>query len=533
MINIIPQTEVRLLKTPLEKDSEHTLSWTNINNQTSYFYSRTFRSYTDFTYVKEFNNAVTVPSPYDEICSCNYLMYKNNGFTNKWFYAFITKMEYVNENMTRIYFEIDSLQTWYFNIEYHKTFVEREHVNNDTVGLHTIPEMLETGDYIDQSITIEEVHDFNLYESNSAPLVVCSVTQTGIQAIDEGVGRTYNGIYSGLINVTFPNASSAEIFMLYLDSKFSDTPVVSVFMAPYELANPDLTDWDTYTDAQHPEFTFRYKAVPESDDSSWLKNAYLKKTNYLDSNYVPRNKKLLCYPYKYFIVDNNVGVCNDYKYEYFSDSDCRFQIDGALSVGCSIKLTPIHYMNTNKNYLYSIDAPKLPTCSWVNDAYTNYLTANAVNIGVNYVGGAIDTLVNAGMGNYAGAVNGVMKEFSLVGQIYEHSKMPLVAHGGQNQGDICYSDKISYKVYKKSIKREFAEVIDSFFDKYGYKVNSLKVPNITGRRNWNYVKTVNCNFTGDLPQEDLQKIKNIFNNGITFWHNSDNFLNYSVKNDII
>ena len=155
MINIIPQSEVRLLKTPLEKDSEHTLNFSSLNDQTAYFLSKTVKTYTDFTYVRD-NQTIVVDGSYDSIYTCNYLMYRNNGFNNKYFYAFITKMEYVSENSTRIYFEIDSMQTWFFQINFNQVFIEREHVSNDTVGLHTVPENVELGDYIDQSVTQEE-----------------------------------------------------------------------------------------------------------------------------------------------------------------------------------------------------------------------------------------------------------------------------------------------------------------------------------------------------------------------------------------
>ena len=60
-------------------------------------------------------------------------------------------MEYVNENWTRIFFETDVFQTWQFQIDYKQSFVEREHVNDDTIGLHTIPENVETGEYVTNS----------------------------------------------------------------------------------------------------------------------------------------------------------------------------------------------------------------------------------------------------------------------------------------------------------------------------------------------------------------------------------------------
>ena len=68
---------------------------------------------------------------------------------------------------------------------------------------------------------------------------------------------------------------------------------------------------------------------------------------------------------------------------------------------------------------------------------------------------------------------------------------------------------------------------------FGYKVNTLKVPNITGRQNWNYVKTLGCNVIGDVPQSDLQEIKGMFNRGITIWHNPSTFMDYSQNNAIV
>ena len=68
---------------------------------------------------------------------------------------------------------------------------------------------------------------------------------------------------------------------------------------------------------------------------------------------------------------------------------------------------------------------------------------------------------------------------------------------------------------------------------YGYKVNTVKIPNVSGRRNWNFVKTINCYIDAAIPQEDLQEIKNMFNRGITIWHNASTFMDYSQSNPIV
>ena len=84
-----------------------------------------------------------------------------------------------------------------------------------------------------------------------------------------------------------------------------------------------------------------------------------------------------------------------------------------------------------------------------------------------------------------------------------------------------------------SVRAEVARTIDDFFTMFGYKVNRVKVPNITGRRNWNYVKTIGCYIDGDVPQTDMQEIKDMFNKGVTLWHNPSTFADYSQNNDII
>ena len=94
-------------------------------------------------------------------------------------------MEYVNENCTLVTFETDVYQTWMFDLVYKKSFVAREHVNDDTIGLHTIPENLETGEYIVDDVE----HDTTL---NDLVYVIQSTKST------TGVGllaTNYGGVY--------------------------------------------------------------------------------------------------------------------------------------------------------------------------------------------------------------------------------------------------------------------------------------------------------------------------------------------------
>ena len=60
--------------------------------------------------------------------------------------------------------------------------------------------------------------------------------------------------------------------------------------------------------------------------------------------------------------------------------------------------------------------------------------------------------------------------------------------------------------------------LDNYFDKYGYRVNLLKVPNVDTRPLWNYVKTTEAHVGGNFPKAYRTAIEGMLNRGVTFWH---------------
>lgn len=125
---IAPTTEIRLLKCPLTLDNKNQLTFTNKNAQYNYFNSLEYIELINATYQRK-NNVIRYPAHIDSIIQYNYCMYKNNSYLDKWFYAFITNMRYVNDNVTEITIETDVFQTWQFDINYKASFIEREMCN--------------------------------------------------------------------------------------------------------------------------------------------------------------------------------------------------------------------------------------------------------------------------------------------------------------------------------------------------------------------------------------------------------------------
>lgn len=209
-----------------------------------------------------------------------------------------------------------------------------------------------------------------------------------------------------------------------------------------------------------------------------------------------------------------------------------------------------------------------PTISYVNDVFNSWLAQNSsfleINreredlnysqtkagqqIGVvssimNMTIGAISTNaggnIASGMTNLANTgVNAISNERNHELNIQEQMATIEAQQLVPNQVSLSSSnatllgyDLLDDNIFTRyNIKSQFARKIDKYFDMYGYQTNELKVPNINNRPNWNYVKTTACNINANIPQMDLAEIKELFNSGITLWHSTTNFKNYSANN---
>jgi hypothetical protein len=161
------------------------------------------------------------------------------------------------------------------------------------------------------------------------------------------------------------------------------------------------------------------------------------------------------------------------------------------------------------------------------------MATNALGIGASALAGAMTGGVGAVIGLSAGmsSINAVTSQLT---ELYNHSIVPNTFSGNTNGGDVSTAGKMNnIYIWKMSITAQFAQILDSYFDLYGYKTNKVKTPNVAHRQNWWYTKTINANIIGNVPNDEMNKIKEAYNSGLTFWRNPSNFLNYSVSNGIV
>ena len=205
-------------------------------------------------------------------------------------------------------------------------------------------------------------------------------------------------------------------------------------------------------------------------------------------------------------------------------------------LGASIKMSPSYYtQNNGYDEEEGLIAGKFPFMNWATQYYNDWVARNSLNLTGQFVIGTIQTISSAYTANPLGVVDGLTNALGVAKQIYEHKMVPDSARGNINGADInTAQDQNGFYFYKKSIKNEFARIIDDFFTQYGYKVNRLKIPNITGRQNWNYVKTVEAIVDGlNVPEKYIKEFEGMLNHGVTFWHNPQTLKDYSQSNNII
>ena len=150
---ITPDTNIRILKVPLEISNKHQLTFQSKQAQFEYFNNLEKIELDSCSYQRK-DNIMFFPAHIDSIIEFNYCMYQNNNYSNKWFYAYITNMEYENNGTTKIYLSTDVYQTWQFDIEFKRCFIERQMIDviSDVPGANLIPEGLEIGEPKIQSL---------------------------------------------------------------------------------------------------------------------------------------------------------------------------------------------------------------------------------------------------------------------------------------------------------------------------------------------------------------------------------------------
>lgn len=303
--------------------------------------------------------------------------------------------------------------------------------------------------------------------------------------------------------------------------------------------------------------------------------------------------KLLMYPYSYVQLIDGQGNSFDIKNEYLDDTqiNVRTFTSGGLNSKQAHIVEHYRYKGVNLNYcrweLGNGVVNSFPNNLTISDEYSAaYLQGNAnqINQSVNATlnqsqlnnimaqntarasqsaslvrgvgdtigGGIFQPLVGAGngikgLGDYAANVitseqqventelqGNLTSENAIKSALAKKQDAKNVADNVSLQGgDVYFTYQNQYSGYclvYKQISDEYIRVLEDYFKKYGYAYNRIETPLLRTRKSWDYIRCIDANITGNINDNSLEKIKTIFNQGVTIWHTTD-VGNYSLNND--
>lgn len=262
------------------------------------------------------------------------------------------------------------------------------------------------------------------------------------------------------------------------------------------------------------------------------------------NGYKPRNNKLFSYPYMFLTLDC-VNDSKNYRYEYSGDGGkLHFAMFAGMSPNVEIVCCPRWYNGSRGEYDTtdgSIDMMEVnvteelvmtgfPQCAYTIDAYRAYVAQKATGDTLALMSSGIGLAGNMASGNVIGGSVGFLGMAQQVNSMVIEATKGSTSRGSQGSSSLTAMRAKDFYIKFMCVRRQYARMIDDFFDRFGYAVDTLKVPNISARPHWNYVKTHECTITGSIPADDMKKICSIFNNGITFWKNGSEVGNYALNN---
>ena len=529
---IAPDSTIKLFKNiPFDPGYNDTMYFANETAQFGWFNDRVFKTYNNVSYQRHTKNTIRLEERMDIAFNYNYMAFQNTSFEGKWFYAFVTDVEYINNLTVEIRYEIDYIQTWIHDCDFNECFILREHPTTDNYSDNLLPEPVSTGPLIYNEIRSVMYH-------TSVVLITTIDSENLVITIPANLIKGYgpldiNGMVSGCWFYKFPmtvqGMGSLVLILKAAETLKRQNDIIGLIMVADELWEDEETE--------HIE-TF---SMPTTL-----------------GNYAPRNKKLLCYPFHSLSVSRGDGNETIFQQELFKgvygglSGDATFKMWQNKSPICSIAAIPLNYKGKTVNYDAIVENLQSPQCSWISDQFSAWLAQNLMGVTLPWAKEepqkpyfssdaprlSNDSLVPSNsQGMSAGTASNIspmaegamiaIDALELVSDALQKSiTTPKDFHGMINNYLRYQIHGFKFDFAQKCITTEYARRIDKFFDMFGYSVNRVGVPSFHNRPKYTYIKTGNCSVHGMLPANAARKIEYIINKGIRFWDTSATFGNF-------
>lgn len=503
LISPVPQsTTIKLYKgIPWDATLENIRLFDTDTQRATYLSARTMGTWENCSVVS-IGKRIRIQGLYNNLVDANYLSFTNGGFgdTARTYYAFVTSVDYVNAQTVELEYEVDWIQTYLFEFNYETCLVEREHVNDDTFGLNVVPEDLDTGEFI--------VDTVNTQDFDPAVILMYVDKKEWQSNIRDNMYMPGSVVFGTMGDVTVINTTLDEL---------NDTPerVSALFMGVTAMIGSGTT--------------FFSQSFTVHEFNNFIEGTTV---------YAPQNNKVRIYPYKFCTLDNLQGDVEQFHWEDSNTpGSMTFAVEGAALPKPSMICFPIDYKNLsatdthNNNYSQQMVVyNNFPACPYVSDTFKAWVsefgTSKAITQAASVITGGMGIVGGIATGNVAGAASSATNLVNnMVGYAQEkksHQIHSLQQHGSVSESGLQYArDMIGFRVTHYSIKVKAAMRIDAFFTRYGYRVDEVKVPNIRGRANVNYVKCAVGHVGGNIATDAKLAMERALSQGTSFWHIDD------------
>jgi hypothetical protein len=510
---ITPSSTVRFLNVPFSPSQNNVLTFPSVASQVAYMETKVVNSISGCTYIRESDGEyLRVNKVVDQLYNCNYVMFQNTQFGEKWFYAFIEKLKYKNGSVTDIILKMDVAQTFMFDYTIEETFIERQTPSEDYYN--TLADTPSTGDLR----TIWEYEKF----LNGNYFILFNSDPTMDNTTATGNSYPIIGTYSMpcYMAICFTAEEMSEIVQA-VSNKGRGDRIQACYFAP------------CYVD----DTGYEIQLMPKGDLN--ITNDYIRTIHNmsvsllseivtLNIGYTPTFKKELAYPYsKLEIVDRITGKSIELDLSKFLNPlEPKFELRFNITDNVEYKVIPINYNGSGyaiENSLVIEPNTDLPVFS---NSYSKYLKDNKVSnilTGVMSVAGAIGSIA---VDNPAGAVSSFASIANVINADSVAKKQPNQVSGikGDAFEYMNYSPCIYFRL--KVMDNEHMKTARNFWNAYGYPERSLGTFTNSGSK-FSFLKTVGANIISDkIPSEYQREIENMLDKGVTFWKND--YLNYDI-----
>lgn len=367
-----------------------------------------------------------------ELYNVNYMRFKNESHLNKWYYAFVLDVEYINDHCVEIYYKIDVIQTWFFNYTEQACFIEREIPMHDNYGENKVAENLDLGNYYEETHLLDKTFEYcivitlaNAKERDSHGNPMKDDLTDGLDSLSAQVpdasalyygrinmiGNTYSGLYYIILSTSINdygvnNAGLLQDVYTVINHQGKANAVLSVNLVPKTALNIKDADGNIITNyflkilnqggGEGSSVPTRPQ-ISEKTNFTLLKdvcdipNPVYHNTRYA---YKPRNLKLNQYPFRYLCVSNRMGVQQEYYYEEMRSGTSSnpvlannmpsiyFGVYATFYDGVKAIAVPENYMTFNRSidFEYACTGSKEISLPFLCDTYVNYMAQNRASI---------------------------------------------------------------------------------------------------------------------------------------------------------